>query len=154
MLMVDVQDHYLPTLHAETLWHNRNTVQSSFKQKSLCQGPVSVVSPIHDQSYYPIQNNQTTVLLQWSTNDYSPGSTPKSPKRGRSGKKGKVPEPEPEPEPEVPTGPPPPLPGSEEWEFVDQSLELVSAPLLLHYQLLMFRERGAFWNLEFHIEQY
>ncbi|XP_071117594.1 sperm flagellar protein 2-like [Haliotis cracherodii] len=60
----------------------------------------------------------------------SRGSTPKSPKRGRSGKKGKVPEPEPEPEPEVPTGPPPPLPGSEEWEFVDQSLELDLAKVL------------------------
>ena len=50
------------------------------------------------------------------------GSSPKSPKRKGSGKKGKSPEPEPEPEPEVPTGPPPPEPGSDEWTYVDQDI--------------------------------
>ncbi|ESO92609.1 hypothetical protein LOTGIDRAFT_120497 [Lottia gigantea] len=62
-------------------------------------------------------------------------SSPKSPsgKRSRSGKKGKTPEPEPEPEPEIPTGPPPPLPGSEEWEFVDQSIELDLAKILAEH---------------------
>ncbi len=53
------------------------------------------------------------------------GSSAKSPKRGRSGKKGKTPEPEPEPEPEVPPGTPPPAPGSDAWEYVDQNIEEV-----------------------------
>uniref|UniRef100_X1Z7B7 Calponin-homology (CH) domain-containing protein n=1 Tax=Capitella teleta TaxID=283909 RepID=X1Z7B7_CAPTE len=53
----------------------------------------------------------------------SRGSSPKSPKGKKSAKKSKTPEPEPEPEPEVPPGTPPPLPGSTEWEYVDEPID-------------------------------
>ncbi|KAL3868818.1 hypothetical protein ACJMK2_041577, partial [Sinanodonta woodiana] len=57
----------------------------------------------------------------------SRGASPKS--RKGSGKK-KTPEPEPEPVPKEPEGPPPPIPGSEEWEFVDQFIEFDLARIL------------------------
>lgn len=58
------------------------------------------------------------------TSPKSPQKSPKpakSPKKGGKGKK----EPEPEPEPVEPTGPPPPQPGSSEWVYVNQPIDMV-----------------------------